>query len=78
MVGKIEKVYNRQGINIINPITIGSKITQQNDINWSKRILGKEALAQINIKIIIQLFIPKVKLEINPSNNDMFSGRVSL
>jgi len=49
-----------QGINIINAITIGNNIIQQNDINWSKRILGKDALINIKIKIIIQLFIPKL------------------
>ena len=53
-------LYKIQGINIINAITIGSNIVQQNDINWSKRILGKEALAHIKTKIIIQVLIPKV------------------
>ena len=30
---------------------MGNKTVQQKDINWSKRILGKEALAHIKIKI---------------------------
>jgi len=42
-------------------MTIGSNIVQEKDINWSNRILGKEALTHINIKIIIQDFIPMVK-----------------
>ena len=47
--------------------TIGNKTVQQKDINWSKRILGKEALAQIKVNIIIELLIPKLKPYINPS-----------
>lgn len=41
-------------------------MVQQYDISWSKRILGKEALANIKIKIIIQDFRPKDKLVIKP------------
>ena len=41
---------------------IGNKTVQQYDINWSKRILGNEALAQIKTKIIKQVFKPKFKL----------------
>ena len=41
--------------------TIGNNTVQQNDINWSKRILGKEALAQIKVNIITELFNPKLK-----------------
>ena len=66
--GNISKLYKIQGTNIINANTIGNRIVQQNDINWSKRILGKEALAQIKVKIIIELFKPKLKPYINPSN----------
>jgi len=66
-VGIISKLNNTQGIKITKAITIGNKIVQQKDINWSKRILGNEALAQINTKIIIQDFTPKVKPYINPS-----------
>ena len=43
-VGIISKLYRIQGTNITNAITIGSKTVQQKDINWSNRILGKEAL----------------------------------
>ena len=60
-VGIISKLYNIQGTKITNAITIGNNTVQQKDINWSKRILGNEALAQININIIIQDFIPKAK-----------------
>lgn len=41
-------------------MTKGNNIVQQNDINWSNRILGKEALTQIKTKIIIQAFSPKL------------------
>jgi len=63
----ISKPYNIQGTNITKAITIGNNTVQQNDINWSKRILGNEALVQIKIKIIIHDFIPKVKAYNNPS-----------
>lgn len=62
------KVYNIQGINIISANKIGNITVQQNDINWSKRILGKDALAQINVKIIIELLRPKVIPYDNPSS----------
>lgn len=61
LLGIISKLYNIQGTNTIKEITIGNKIVQQNNINWSKRILGKEALIHINIKIIVQDFNPKTK-----------------
>ena len=57
----ISKLYNIQGTNITKAMTIGNNMVQEKDINWSKRILGNEALAHINIKIIIQLFNPKLK-----------------
>ena len=53
----IPNIYNKQGINIIKANKIGNNTVQQNDINWSKRILGNEALTQININTIIELFI---------------------
>ena len=37
-------------------------MVQQKDINWSKRILGKDALTHIKTKIIIQVFIANDKL----------------
>jgi hypothetical protein len=58
---------NIQGIIIIIANTIGNRIVQQNAINWSKRILGNEALAQIKVNIIIELFNPKFKPYNNPS-----------
>ena len=66
LLGIISKLYNIQGTKIINAITIGNKTVQQKDINWSKRILGKEALTQINTKINMQALIPNVKLYIKP------------
>jgi len=58
-IGKMLRLYKIQGINIIKANIIGNNTVQQNAINWSKRILGKEALAQININIIIELLIPR-------------------
>ena len=69
MEGIISKLNTKQGINIIKHITIGSNIVQENDISWSKRILGKEALTHIKTKIIIQVFAPIVKPDIIPSIN---------
>lgn len=65
--GIISKLYKMQGTNITKAITIGNNIVQQKDINWSKRILGNEALVHINTKIIIHDLIPKVKPYNNPS-----------
>lgn len=67
LTGNILKLYNKQGTKIIKANTIGNKTVQQNPINWSKRILGKDALAQIKIKIMIELFTPKVRPYNNPS-----------
>ena len=67
LLGIISKLYNIQGTKITNAITIGNKTVQQKDINWSKRILGKDALAHINTNIIIQDLTPKVKPYNNPS-----------
>ncbi len=74
MLGIISKLYNKQGIYIINPITIGSSIVQQNDINWSKRILGNEALTHIKINIIIQVLNPKLKPCAIPSINGLLNS----
>ena len=46
---------------------IGNNTVQQNDINWSKRILGKLALAHIKVKIIILDLIPNIILDIKPA-----------
>ena len=53
--------------------TIGNKTVQQKDINWSKRILGNEALTHINTKTIIALLTPKV----NPDRSPSIEGFVS-
>jgi len=45
---------------MIKPNKIGNKTVQQKDINWSKRILGNEALVQINTNIKIELFNPRL------------------
>jgi hypothetical protein len=65
--GIISKLNKVQGTKKIKAITIGNNMVQQNDISWSKRILGNEARAQMNIKIIIQDFRPKFTLYNNPS-----------
>ena len=48
---------------MIKATTIGSNTVQQNDISWSKRILGKLALAQINTNIIKLALTPSIKLD---------------
>lgn len=63
----IENTFNIQGNNTIKAIIKGNNIVQQNDINWSYRILGKEALAQIKTKIMIQDLNPNVKPYKKPS-----------
>lgn len=65
----MSKLYIIQGTNIIKAITTGNNIVQENNINWSKRILGKEALTHIKTKIITQDFIPIVSPYIIPSIN---------
>ena len=67
LLGIMSKLYITHGTNTINAITIGSNIVQEKDINWSKRILGKEALTQIKTKIIIEVFTPIVRPYIKPS-----------
>ena len=61
LLGIISKLYNMQGTSIIKAITIGNNTVQQKDINWSKRILGNEALAHMKIKTIKQDLRPKLK-----------------
>jgi len=68
--GIISQLYNRQGIKNIKAITTGNRTVQQKDINWSNRILGKDALVHIKINIIIQDLRPKV----NPYNNPSIKG----
>lgn len=67
----IPNMYNKDGTNTINANNIGNKTVQQKDINWSKRILGNDALTQINTNTIIELLIPKVKLDNNPSIEEL-------
>jgi hypothetical protein len=70
-------MYNKDGINIINANKIGNNTVQQNDINWSKRILGKDALTQININTIIELFIPKVTPDNSPSTEELVNNSLN-
>jgi hypothetical protein len=68
---KTPNTYKTQGANNIKANKIGSKAVQQNDINWSKRILGNDALTQININTIIELFIPKIILCNSPLTDEL-------
>ncbi len=70
-------MYNKDGINIINANRIGNKTVQQNDINWSNLILGNDALTQMNINTIIELFIPKVILDNNPSTEELVNNSLN-
>lgn len=60
-MGIISQLYKIQGTIITKAITNGNSTVQQKDISWSKRIRGKDALAQINTNIIIHDFRPKAK-----------------
>lgn len=72
LVGRISKLYKIQGTNITNAITIGNNTVQQKDINWSKRILGKDARTQININIRAQDLNPRTVPLTNPSNKGLY------
>ena len=62
---------------MINATTIGNNTVQQNDINWSNRILGRLALAQINTKIIKLDLTPNTKLDTTPVINPIeYSGNI--
>lgn len=70
-------MYNNAGTNIINANKIGNNTVQQKDINWSKRILGNDALTQINKNTINELFIPKVTLYNNPSIDELVKNSLN-
>jgi len=70
LAGIISKPYSTQGTKITNPKITGNNTVQQKLINWSKRILGNEALAQIMVKTKMELFIPKVRPYMNPSQRE--------
>lgn len=74
----IPNIYNKDGTNTINANKIGNKTVQQKDINWSKRILGNDALTQIKTNTIIELLIPKVKLDNNPSTEELVKTPLNL
>ena len=77
LAGMISKLYTIQGINTIKAMIIGKSIVQENDINWSNLIRGKEALVQINIKIITHDLIPIVKPDIIPSSKGVLNISVT-
>ena len=62
-----------QGTNTIKAITIGNNTVQENDISWSKRILGKEALTQIKVNINIHDFTANIILYITFFNRGSLS-----
>lgn len=76
-IKNIPNIYNNEGINIINANNIGNNTVQQNDINWSNLILGNEALTQMKINTIIELFIPKVKLDNSPSTEELVNNSLN-
>ena len=67
LAGIESKLCKIQGTKMIKAKITGNKIVQQNDINWSKRILGKEALIHMKINTRIQDLIPRIIPDINPS-----------
>ena len=73
-IKKISKLYNKEGINTMKAKTIGNNMVQQKDINWSKRILGNEALTHININTIADIFNPKKILSIKAINILLFKN----
>lgn len=62
----MSNTYKVQGNNIIKANNKGNNTVQQNDINWSKRILGNEALTHIKMKTKRELLAPKIRLENKP------------
>ena len=72
LTGNKLKLYKTHGTIIIIAKLIGNNTVQQKAINWSKRILGKEALAQINVNIINELFNPKLTPYNRPSITELF------
>ena len=71
LAGNISQLYKIQGTKKIKLIIIGNSLVQQNNINWSNRILGKQALTHINTNIIIDDLLPKIKPDNIPSNNGL-------
>ncbi len=71
LIKKIPNTYKIQGTNIIKANKIGNNTVQQKDINWSKRILGNEALTHMKIKTIIELLTPKVILCNRPFTDEL-------
>ena len=69
---------NRHGTNTINANSIGNNTVQQKDINWSNLILGKDALTQIKVNTIIELFTPKAKLYNKPSTAELVNNSLNL
>lgn len=53
--------------------TKGSKTVQHNDISWSKRIRGKDALTHTKVKASIQVLIPSDAPDKTPSKKGMFN-----
>jgi len=56
---------------------MGNSTVQQKDINWSNLILGNDARHQIKINTIIELFIPKVTPDNNPSTEELVNNSLN-
>ena len=76
LLGIMSKLYIIHGTNTMKAITIGNSIVQEKDINWSKRILGNEALTHIKTNIIIQAFTPIVIPDNIPSINGVENNEI--
>ena len=70
-------MYSNEGISIINANRIGNNTVQQNDISWSNLILGNDALTHMKTNTIIELFIPKVKLDNSPSTEELVNNSLN-
>ncbi len=56
-------------------MTNGNNIVQQNDINWSYRILGNEALVHIKTNTITHDFSPRTRPYTKPSITGLDSNK---
>lgn len=59
--GRTSKLYKTQGDVTISAITVGSRVVQQKDINWSNLIRGNDALTQTKMKKRIPALTPILK-----------------
>jgi hypothetical protein len=60
------------------PNNKGISTVQQYDINWSKRILGKEALTHMKTNTRKELFIPIIIPEYSPDSENFIANSLDL